>query len=443
MTTLNTITSCAQVLTGARNDYDALLEQIGDARFVLLGEASHGTHEFYRERALITQRLIKECHFTAVAVEADWPDAYRVNRYVCNQSDDENSEQALTGFKRFPTWMWRNTDVVDFVDWLRDHNDGISPQVPKTGFYGLDLYSMFTSMEEVLHYLDKVDPAAAAQARARYACFDHFDRDSQSYGYATSIGMSTSCENAVVQQLSELLKQSEKYLQHDGAAASNAFFYAQQNARLVINAEHYYRTMFRGRISSWNLRDSHMTETLEALGQHLLQVNQEQAKIVVWAHNSHLGDARATEAKQRGEWNVGQLVRQLHGGQAFSVGFMTDSGTVTAASGWDEVAERKRVRPALAGSYEALFHQAGMERFMLPLRGKSAATQALMQPHLERAIGVIYAPETERQSHYFYATLPQQFDALLYFDQTHAVKPLELSSHWVNGEAPETFPLGI
>lgn len=443
MTMLHAITSCAQVLTGAKHDYDALLEQIGDARFVLLGEASHGTHEFYRERALITQRLIKERNFTAVAVEADWPDAYRVNRYVCNRSDDANSEQALTGFKRFPTWMWRNTDVVDFVDWLRDHNDGIAPPAHKTGFYGLDLYSMFTSMQEVLHYLDQVDPAAAAQARARYACFDHFEHDSQSYGYATGIGMSSSCESAVVKQLGELQRQAEKYLRHDGASATDAFFYAQQNARLVINAEQYYRTMFSGRVSSWNLRDRHMTETLEALELHLSRTSVQPAKIVIWAHNSHLGDARATEASQRGEWNVGQLVRQLHGGQAFLVGFMTDSGTVTAASGWDEVAERKRVRPALAGSYEALFHQTGIERFMLPLRGKNAATQALMQPHLERAIGVIYAPETERQSHYFHACLPQQFDAMLYFDQTHAVKPLELSSHWVTGEAPETFPLGI
>jgi erythromycin esterase-like protein len=437
------IGSSATVLTGADTDYDSLLALIGDARFVLLGEGSHGTREFYRERARITQRLITERHFTAVAVEADWPDAYRVNRYVCNQSDDSNAEQALGGFKRFPTWMWRNVEVLDFVDWLHDYNGTLMPQLPKVGFYGLDLYSLFTSIDEVLHYLDKVDPEAARRARTRYACFDHFRKDSQRYGHAVGIGMSASCEEAVVTQLRELHVQAEKYLQHDGADATDAFFYARQNARLVMNAEQYYRTMFSGRVSSWNLRDRHMTETLDALAQHLSHALPEPAKIVVWAHNSHLGDARATEVGQLGEWNVGQLARQLYGERVVLVGFTTYQGTVTAASDWDAPAQRKRVRPALAGSYEELFHQTGIARFMLPLRGNNQATQALSQPHLERAIGVIYLPETERQSHYFHANMPQQFDAILHFDETHAVKPLELSSHWETGEAPETFPVGV
>lgn len=447
------IAGSAHVLTGAVTDYDPLLELIGDARFVLLGEASHGTHEFYRERACITQRLIAEKNFTAVAVEADWPDAYRVNRYVRNTLNtdkayaDANARQALAGFKRFPAWMWRNTDVVEFVEWLRGYNDSLLPDCPKTGFYGLDLYSLFTSIEEVLLYLDKVDPEEAQRARARYACFDHFNHDSQSYGHAASVDMSVSCENEVVAQLRGLNAHAGGYLQSDSSDAADALFYAQQNARLVIHAEEYYRTMYRGYVSSWNLRDQHMVETLDALARHLSHHNPgnrgEQAKIVVWAHNSHIGDARATEVGQRGEWNVGQLARKLYGCKAVLVGFTTYHGTVTAASDWDAPAERKRVRPALAGSYETLLHEAGIGNFMLSLNQENHLTQALFARRLERAIGVIYRPETERQSHYFYSHLPQQFDAVLHFDQTRAVQPLELASLWSDGEAPETFPVGV
>lgn len=439
----NAIRSSASMLTGADNDYDSLLNLIGDARFVLLGEASHGTQEFYRERALITQRLIAEKHFTAVAIEGDWPDAYRINRYVRNRSDNDNAEQALAGFKRFPTWMWRNAEMLNFLEWLRDFNDTSTRQRPKVGLYGLDLYSLFTSIDEVLHYLDEVDPLAAGRARQRYACFDHFHKDSQQYGYAVGLSMSASCENAVVSQLRELLIQADRYLQHDGAEATDAFFYAQQNARLIANAEQYYRTMFSKQVSSWNLRDQHMMETLDALAQHLQQSLPEPVKIVVWAHNSHLGDARATDRVRIGEWNLGQLARELHGDQVALIGFTTYQGTVTAASNWDAPAERKRVRPALPGSYESLFHQTGLGRFMLPLRTNDAVKAALSQPFLERAIGVIYLPETERQSHYFHADMPRQFDAVLHFDETHAVKPLELSSHWETGEAPETFPVGV
>ena len=437
------ISSAAHLLKGTADDYDSLLDLIGDARFVLLGEATHGTHEFYRERACITQRLIAEKNFTAVAVEADWPDAYRVNRYVRNQSEDTDSNQALTGFKRFPAWMWRNTDVADFVEWLRGYNTSLLPHVPTVGFYGLDLYSLFTSIEEVLKYLDKVDPEAALRARVRYACFDHFDEDSQRYGYAAGFGLSASCENEVVAQLHDLHARAADYLRRDGPEATDAFFYAQQNARLVMNAEEYYRTMFRGHISSWNLRDRHMAETLDALAQYLSHTAGKPAKIVVWEHNSHIGDARATEAGRRGEWNVGQLARELYGDETRLIGFTTYHGTVTAASDWDGAAERKRVRPALADSYEHVFHDTGLARFMLPLREKNPAAQALFERRLERAIGVIYLPETERQSHYFYAHLPQQFDAVLHFDDTHAVEPLELTSGWKTGEAPETFPVGV
>ncbi|MGZ3158499.1 MAG: erythromycin esterase family protein [Burkholderiaceae bacterium] len=437
------IASSAHVLTGADSDYDSLLELIGNARFVLLGEATHGTHEFYAERARITQRLIAEKGFAAVAVEADWPDAYRVNRYVRNQNKDTSAEQALTGFKRFPTWMWRNADVVKFVEWQRNYNASLSPQATSCGFYGLDLYSLFTSLHEVLHYLNKVDPEAALHARHRYACFDHFDEDSQRYGYATGFGFSPSCEDDVVAQLHALQARAADYMQQDGVEAADAFFYAQQNARLVMNAEHYYRTMFRGRISSWNLRDHHMMQTLDALVQHLSHKHGKPEKIVVWEHNSHIGDARATEVGERGEWNVGQLARERYGNDAVLIGFTTYHGTVTAASDWGTPPQRKRVRPALPGSYEEAFHQTGLARFMLPLREKNATTRLLEEGRPERAIGVIYLQESERKSHYFYAHLPQQFDAVLHFDETHAVEPLEKTSHWTIGEAPETFPVGV
>lgn len=437
------ISSAAHLLKGTAHDYDPLLDLIGDARFVLLGEATHGTHEFYRERARITQRLITEKGFTAVAVEADWPDAYRVNRYVRSQSDDTDAQQALGGFKRFPTWMWRNTDVVDFIEWLRSYNGSLPLNVPAIGFYGLDLYSLFISIDEVLKYLDKVDQEAAQRARSRYACFDHFGEDSQRYGYAAGFGISESCEKEVVSQLRDLQTRATDYLRHDGPEAADAFFHAQQNAKLIINAEEYYRTMFHGRISSWNLRDQHMAETLDALAQYLSYTTGMPAKIVVWEHNSHIGDARATEAGRQGEWNVGQLARELYGDEARLIGFTTYHGTVTAASEWDGPAERKYVRPALAGSYEEAFHHTGIAHFMLPLREKGPAAKALFEGRLERAIGVIYLPESERRSHYFYAHLPQQFDAVLHFDETHAVEPLEFTGYWKTGEAPETFPVGV
>ncbi|HEX7634511.1 MAG TPA: erythromycin esterase family protein, partial [Noviherbaspirillum sp.] len=349
----------------------------------------------------------------------------------------------LAGFKRFPAWMWRNTDVAELIEWLRCHNASLPSPTPAVGFYGLDLYSLFTSINEVLKYLDKVAPETARHARARYACFDHFDEDSQRYGYAAGFGLSESCEKEVVSQLRDLQAHAAEYLRRDGEEAADAFFYAQQNARLVMNAEEYYRTMFHGRISSWNLRDRHMAETLHALAQHLSHAIGKPAKIVVWEHNSHIGDARATEVGEQGEWNVGQLAREIYGDEARLIGFTTHHGTVTAASDWGGPAERKRVRPALAGSYEDAFHHTGIARFMLPLREKNPAAHALFESRLERAIGVIYLSESERRSHYFYARLPQQFDAVLHFDETHAVEPLELASHWKAGEAPETFPVGV
>jgi erythromycin esterase-like protein len=437
------IRAAAIPLDGGERDYDELLDLVGDARFVLLGEATHGTHEFYEERARITRRLIEEKGFHAVAVEADWPDAYRVNRYVRGQSDDADANAALSGFERFPNWMWRNTDVSDFVEWLRGHNRRQAGG-KQVGFYGLDLYSLFTSLREVLAYLDKVDPEAARVARERYACFDHYYEDSQHYGYTASLNLSASCEEGVIEQLHQMQRRHHEYSQRDGSA--DAFFHAQQNARLVKNAEEYYRTMFRGRVSSWNLRDSHMAETLEALAQHLSK-DGEPAKIVVWEHNSHIGDARATEVGQLGEWNVGELARKAYDGQTRLIGFSTYEGYVTAASEWDGPAEHKRVQPGMPGSYEELLHNVGVERFLLPLRGEgyddSAAREALMQRRLERAIGVIYLPRTERQSHYFSAQMAIQFDAVIHIDRTTAVTPLDAGGGWHSEEPPETYPGGL
>jgi erythromycin esterase-like protein len=462
------VRAAAHPLTGELRDYDGLLDLIGDARLVLIGEASHGTHEFYRERAQITRRLIEEKGFTAVAVEADWPDAYRINRYVRGLGDGATAIESLAGFKRFPTWMWRNADVLGFVGWLRSYNDGLPPGAARSGFYGLDLYSLYGSIEAVLGYLAKVDPEAAQRARYRYSCFDHFGEDTQAYGYAAGFGVAESCEDEVVNQLIELQRRAGEYASRDGVLAEDEYFYAEQNARLVKNAEQYYRTMFSGRISSWNLRDRHMAETLDALLAHLDRQGR-RARVVVWEHNSHLGDARATEMGQQGELNVGQLVRERYGRDAVLVGCSTYSGTVTAAADWGALAERKRVGPALPGSYEELFHivserGVAVERavgaaaeatgaardFMVFLRGgegipleRRAVADGLREPRLERAIGVIYRPESERISHYFHARLSDQFDAMLHFDQTRAVEPLEGTPGWEAGEAPETFPSGI
>ena len=427
----------AHRLIGESADFDPLLRLVGDSRLVLIGEASHGTHEFYRVRAQITKRLISEKGFQAVAVEADWPDAYRVNQFVKFEGDDEDAVDALAGFQRFPTWMWRNADVLDFVGWLRNFNEHRHSK--RVGFYGLDLYSMHASMRAVLDFLDKVDSEAARRARYRYACFENFGEDTQTYGYAASFGLSKSCENEAVSQWMEMRQRAVDLAHRDGRVARDAFFFAEQNARLVKNAEQYYRSMFHERVSSWNLRDRHMAETLDALMHHLGP----NAKVVIWAHNSHLGDARATEMGHRGELNLGQLVRERYGTDATLVGFTTHCGTVTAASGWDSPAERKHVRPALPESYEALFHHTDIPNFLLEFGKRAEATAPLREPRLERAIGVIYLPRSERASHYFHAQLPDQFDAILHYDETRAVEPLERTAAWEIGEVPETYPTAL
>jgi erythromycin esterase-like protein len=416
-----------------------LLDAVGDARLVLIGEATHGTHEFYRVRAALTKALIATKGFNMVAVEADWPDAYRVNRWVRHEAAEPGAESALGDFSRFPRWMWRNRDVVEFLQWLHAHNQAAAAPA-RVGFYGLDLYSLRASIEAVLSYLQKVDPPAAKRARYRYSCFGDYGEDSQAYGYAATVGFSKSCEEDVVAQLVELRRRAGQYANREGQLAGDEYFFAEQNARLVRNAEQYYRTMFSGDVASWNLRDTHMMETLDALLDHVQQTSAT-ARAVVWAHNSHLGDARATQMARRGELNLGQLVRERHGAEAFLLGFTTHSGSVTAASDWDEPAERKQVRPSLAGSYERLFHEVGLDRFLLQLR-QDPLRQVLRAERLQRAIGVIYRPDTERVSHYFRARLAEQFDAVVHIDQTRALEPLE---RWADDEAdvPETYPTGI
>jgi protein-L-isoaspartate(D-aspartate) O-methyltransferase len=411
-----------------------LLERIGDARLVLLGEATHGTSEFYRMRARISQELIVRGDFDFVAVEADWPDAARVDAHVLGAPPRRQPE--FTPFSRFPTWMWRNEEVNAFVGWLRAHNLETRDSTRRVGFHGLDLYSMFTSIAAVLAYLDEVDPDAARAARARYGRLTPWQRDPAAYGRAVLAGRYESSEQAVVAMLRDLLERRLEYARRDG----ERFFDAAQNARVVANAERYYRAMYYGSAASWNLRDSHMFDTLEAL----LAFYGPDSRGIVWEHNSHVGNALATELRLRGEHNVGQLCRTKFGAAAYIVGFGTDHGTVAAASDWDEPMQRMRVRPSRPDSYERIFHDSGVPAFLLHLREprRRAVRDELGLPRLERAIGVVYRPDTELQSHYFRATLPDQFDELVWFDETRAVEPIAVRAGR-SLELPETYPFGL
>ena len=440
------IASVAVDAPGGVPPRETLEELIGDARIVLIGESSHGTHEFYEARADITKWLIEEKGFCAVAAEADWPDACRVNRYVRALGEDESADKALSGFERFPAWMWRNTVVRDFVDWLRARNRLHENNGRRqAGFYGLDLYSLHRSMQEVITYLDEIDPNAAARARERYACFDHTSADDgQAYGFAAAFGAGPLCENQAIEQLVEIQRNALAYARRDGLLAEDELFYAEQNAQTVRTAEMYYRAMFSGRVTSWNLRDKHMAQTLDALLKHLdRHHDMEPARIVVWAHNSHVGDARATEVWADGQLTLGQLARQRYGAQSRLIGFSTYAGTVTAASEWGGVAERKSVRPALTGSIEELLHEAGESDFLVSARINPAVADPLSAVRLGRAIGVIYRPETERQSHYLHVRPADQFDAMIHIDNTRALEPLEVTSLWIAGETPETYPSGL
>ncbi len=429
------IAQSAQPFDGVETaDLGPLMERIGDARIVLLGEATHGTSEFYAMRARISRELIERKGFRFVAIEGDWPDAARVDHYVRHF---EFPPSEWTAFARFPTWMWRNEEVRAFVDWMRAHNAKAAPNA-RAAFHGLDLYSLYNSMRRVLAYLDDVDPATAAIARERYGCLTPWQADPATYGRAALTGRYRSCEHDVVHMLDSLLTKQREYALHDG----ERFLDAVQNARLVANAERYYRIMYYGSRASWNLRDSHMFDTLKTL----LEFYGPQSKAIVWAHNSHIGNARATEMSMRGEHNIGQLCRGEFGSGAVLVGFGTDHGTVAAASDWDGPVEFKTVRPALARSYERLCHTGshgtGRGQFILPLGAALAPElrEALTKPRLERAIGVIYRPETELASHYFQAVLPQQFDEYVWFDETKAVTPFETVQ--LEG-LPDTYPFGV
>lgn len=425
----------AHVLDERPSDYDALLEMARDRVFVLLGEATHGTHEFYAMRADITRRLIAEAGFDAVALEADWPDTLRLNRYVQGRSDDA-LDDAFGDFDRFPIWMWRNTVMREFVQWLREHNQRTQAAV---GVYGLDLYSLYRSADALVGYLEETAPEQAATARRLLSCLDHV-RDPQDYGYEAAAGLRQSCNVAIRRLIGELARQAQGLAEADEAAL-DAHFHAERNAHVVLNAEEYYRAMFDSRIHTWNLRDSHMVDTALALHRHLRARGRE-GRLVIWAHNSHLGDARATEMGRQGEWNIGQLLREQVGAErTLLVGFTTYTGHVTAARNWDELPERRWVRPARKDSYEHEFHASRLDRFFLPLTG--GAAEALRGPLLERAIGVVYRPESERVSHYFDARLGDQFDAVFHLDETTAVEPLDVTERWTRHEAPDTYPFGV
>ncbi|HZR80459.1 MAG TPA: protein-L-isoaspartate(D-aspartate) O-methyltransferase [Candidatus Binatia bacterium] len=397
-------------------DVDALVERVGDARVVCLGEATHGTSEFYRMRARITRALVERRGFAAVAVEADWPDAARIDRWIRGAPEPGGDGELDPPFTRFPTWMWRNREVLELVEWLRQHNR--RPGVAPVGFHGLDLYSLSTSIRAVLDYLDRTDPAAAALARRRYACLTPWEKDPAAYGDAAIRGRYRVCEEETVAMLRDILVRRLEYAEHDGVS----FLDAARNAALVANAERYYRAMYYGGDASWNLRDRHMFETLCAV----LDFHGADSKVVVWEHNSHLGDARATELGATGQLNVGQLCRERFDEKAYLVGFGTDRGTVAAAHAWDGLMKVMRVRPAHRDSYERTCRDSERPAFFLPLRDpvRRELRDELQPPRLERAIGVVYRPETELQSHYFHASLPLQFDEWIWIGETRAVHPL-------------------
>ncbi|MEQ8803256.1 MAG: protein-L-isoaspartate O-methyltransferase, partial [Haliea sp.] len=416
---------------GSDSKLDSLLERIGDSRVVLIGEASHGTSEFYRFRARITRQLIERKGFNIVATESDWPDAARVDHYVRELTTPPSEWRA---FARFPAWMWRNTDVQEFVDWLRRHNAGIPTVDARVGFYGLDLYSMYTSIEEVLSYLDSIDSEAAAEARQRYSCLMPWEKDPATYGRAVTSGRHRECQREVVDILTALMERQLEYSAHDG----DSFLNAVQNARLVANAEEYYRSLYDGYADSWNLRDTHMFDTLTSL----LEYRGDSGKIVVWEHNSHIGDAAATDMSARGQHNVGQLCRQAFGDDAYLIGMGTHTGTVAAANDWGRPMKVMNVTPSLAGSWERLFHDTGIPAFIAPVRHHAPRElhRRLVEERPERAIGVIYRPRTERASHYFHARLGDQFDEYVWFDETTAVTPL--GERELEG-APDTYPFGL
>ncbi len=412
-------------------DLGPLLDRIGDARVVLLGEASHGTAEFYEMRARITRELIEKRGFNFIGAECDWPDATQIDHFVRDTRDMPTDEPTFT---RFPTWMWANAQVLGFVEWLRRYNAENYPNADDAvGFYGLDLYSLYASIGAVIEYLNSVDPDAAMVARRRYGCLTPWESDPATYGASAISGHYHDCEEEVVAMLTDIMDKRLQYVEKDG----RHYLDALGNARVAKIAEHYYRIMYYGDRTAWNLRDQHMFDTL----QMVLEFRGAQAKAVVWEHNSHIGDARATEMGGRGELNVGSLCRTSFGDTMYNIGFGTHTGVVAAATEWGGPVEFKTIRPSQPRSYERLCHDSGVANFLLPLRdAEEDLRDPLTQPRLERAIGVIYRPETELQSHYFQASLPNQFDEYIWFDETSPVSPLGPEA---GTGMPETFPFGL
>jgi erythromycin esterase-like protein len=421
-----------------------LAESLSHKKVILIGESTHGTHEFYKYRALITKELIQKHNFNIVAIEADWPDAYQVNCYVKGLQELKDDLEALSGFKRFPSWMWRNYEVLEFVSWLKLHNDSLGSLERKVGFYGLDLYSLYSSINAVIKYLLATDPDAARRAIARYRCFDHYNKEAQDYGFEVSYGIGKDCKEEAINQLIELEQRVYENLQSKEIDKKEAFFSALQNARTVKSAETYYRAMFESPTISWNLRDQHMFEMLIAIIDYYNESLLIPPKTIVWAHNSHIGNAAATEMTHRGELNIGQLAKEKYHDDAFLFGFTTYTGTVVAARQWGNPAELMQVKQALPGSWEDLLHKFTTKKFFLNFDANKQLRDlfANISPQLQRAIGVIYRPETERQSHYSYSELSLQFDGIIHIDHTSALSPLNAISI-EDKEPPETFPTAL
>jgi len=424
-------------------DFDIVMHHIAEASIVLMGEATHGTREFYDARADIAKRLIIEKGFRTIALEADFPDTYHVNQYINFQSKDKSVKEALGDFKRFPQWMWRNESMIAFIEWLCEFNDS-QPVEKRVQIYGLDLYSLHRSIAVLIAELEKIDPQVAQEAKKQYACFDVY-KDPQEYGYYASMLPDKSCHEAVIKQLQEMKRKEVNFFAYDQLNPLEEKFYIEQNALVIKNAELYYRTLFGGTNAlSWNVRDQHMAETAKEIEKYNKAAGRDH-KMIIWAHNSHVGNANATQMASYGEINVGQLIKEAYGAQAVSIGFTTYTGMVSAASAWGADVERKYVRPAVENSVEAFFHNLRAGDFIIiPAQHADLYEFFNHDDYLERAIGVVYLPHSERASHYFYTQLAEQFDIVIHYDTTHAVIPLERSTEWEKGEdVPETFPFGV
>jgi erythromycin esterase len=411
-------------------DLDALIDQIGGARFVLLGEASHGTSEFYSWRARLSQRLIEEKGFSFIAVEGDWPDCYKINRYVKNyENAGQSAYETLQAFDRWPSWMWANWEVAALAEWMRNYNQRSGRAA---GFYGLDVYSLWESMRSVMQYLEKKDPHMAQLAKNAIRCFEPYGENVQAYAWSTRMAPE-SCEDEVIGLLSEMRQNPTRY-DSDPEAAFNA----EQNALVMVNAERYYRAMVRSDLNSWNVRDIHMMETLNRLMAH----HGPESKAIVWAHNTHIGDARATDMARDGMVNLGQLVREEYGEEnACLVGFGTHHGTVIAGQAWDAPMEVMGVPDAVEGSWEDVLYQTGRADFFL-LLGETRGSKRFEQERGQRAIGVVYDPNRERYGNYVPTVLPARYDAFLFFAETRALHPLHLKIEEKN-QVPDTYPWGL